>query len=386
MEYSNSQSLVLDNSRKDLKPPLFYDPILLVVTLALVFFSIVMIYSITGVTALDKYGDDLYFVKRQILGAMLGFGLMWFFSRVSVERLKQVTPYLYFVAVGLLLLTYIPGLASEAGGAQRWINLGILKLQPVELVKICVVIFMAGFFARRENDMQSFITAIIVPMVYFAPIALILLLQPDFGSTAILTFAIVAMSFVSGIWMRHVAILIGLIVSAFSVLVVVSPYRMSRILTFLSPMQDLQGKGYQLMQSLITVSGGNWFGLGLGESMQKLYFLPAAHTDFLFAVIAEEWGFVGAVFALLLFLIILYRGVKIALRLTGDAFSFSLAVGLLVLIVGSALVNMGVVTGMLPTKGLVLPLLGYGGSSLMASLASIGILLGLAKRGRSIIK
>ena len=386
MEYSNSQSLVLDNSRKDLKPPLFYDPILLVVTLALVFFSIVMIYSITGVTALDKYGDDLYFVKRQILGAVLGFGLMWFFSRVSVERLKQVTPYLYFVAVGLLLLTYIPGLASEAGGAQRWINLGILKLQPVELVKICVVIFMAGFFARRENDMQSFITAIIVPMVYFAPIALILLLQPDFGSTAILTFAIVAMSFVSGIWMRHVAILIGLIVSAFSVLVVVSPYRMSRVLTFLSPMQDLQGKGYQLMQSLITVSGGNWFGLGLGESMQKLYFLPAAHTDFLFAVIAEEWGFVGAVFALLLFLIILYRGVKIALRLTGDAFSFSLAVGLLVLIVGSALVNMGVVTGMLPTKGLVLPLLGYGGSSLMASLASIGILLGLAKRGRSIIK
>ena len=219
-------------------------------------------------------------------------------------------------------------------------------------------------------------------MVYFAPIALLLLLQPDFGSTAILTMVILAMALAAGVKLRHILVLGGTCLAMLGALIVISPYRMTRVLTFLSPMQDVQGKGYQLTQSLITVAGGNWTGTGLGGSVQKLFFLPAAHTDFIYAVIAEEWGFLGAVTVLAAFLIFLARGLKVASRLTDDTFSFSLTVGLTLLIVAPALINMGVVTGLLPTKGLVLPLLGYGGSSIMTSLAIVGILLALARESR----
>lgn len=380
--YSNNPTLIFSKNRKDLKPPLLLDPILLAVTIALVLFSIVMIYSTTGVTSQEKFGDSLYYVKKQGVAALLGFVLMYIFAKQLLDFYRRISVFMYPLCLGLLLLTYIPGLGSASGGAQRWLNLGGLNLQPAEFVKVCFVIFIAGFFARQERNLESFTTALVIPMVYFAPIALLLLLQPDFGSTAILTMVILAMALAAGVKLRHILVLGGTCLAMLGALIVISPYRMTRVLTFLSPMQDVQGKGYQLTQSLITVAGGNWTGTGLGGSVQKLFFLPAAHTDFIYAVIAEEWGFLGAVTVLAAFLIFLARGLKVASRLTDDTFSFSLTVGLTLLIVAPALINMGVVTGLLPTKGLVLPLLGYGGSSIMTSLAIVGILLALARESR----
>ena len=219
----------------------------------------------------------------------------------------------------------------------------------------------------------------VVPFVYLAPVAAFLLLQPDFGSSAILAMVVLAMSTAAGVRILHLAMSFLGCAGLMTALVIASPYRMGRVLSFLSPMRDMQGKGYQLIQSLIAVGTGHLSGVGLGGSQQKLFFLPAAHTDFIFAVVAEELGFIGAVVVLLCFLVFLGRGLAIASRLADDTFSYVLAVGLTLLIVGPALLNMGVVTGLLPTKGLVLPLVGYGGSSLIASLVTVGMLLALAR-------
>lgn len=382
--FNNDQlSLATQDSRSDLKPPMFFDPILLFVTAVFVCFSIVMIYSTTAVPAEEKMGDTWYYVKRQVLGGVLGFVLMWFFAKQPLQRFRRVAHWLYPLAIFLLLLLYIPGIGSKSGGAQRWIDFKILKLQPAELVKIFFVIFIADFFARRESEIKNFVTGLLIPFIYFAPIAALLLMQPDFGSTAIIAVVVLAMAVATGVRLRY--IVYGIIVLSLGAagLVVISPYRMQRILTFLSPMEDVQGSGYQLTQSLIGVAAGYLTGTGLGNGMQKLFFLPAAHTDFLFAVIAEELGFLGAVATLIGFLIFMIRGFVIASRVAENTFAFNLAIGATLLIVAPALTNMGVVMGLLPTKGLVLPLLGYGGSSLMVSLATVGILLALARAGKT---
>jgi len=364
---------------KDLKPPLFVDNLLVGVVFILVGFSLVMIYSTTGILSQEKFGDEFFYVKRQLIAAILGFILMFACSKLDVEKLKQHSALFLPLTLFLLVLTLIPGLGDRAGGAQRWVALGPIRFQPGEFAKLSFIVFMAGYLARHEKDLGSFLGGILKPMLLVALIGALYLKQPDFGSTAVIVAVTLCMGAVTGVNMIY--LLFGALSGALALgsLVLISPYRLKRIVSFLSPFSDVSGKGYQLIQSLIAIGTGQALGVGLGESKQKLFYLPAAHTDFIFSMVAEELGFVGGAVLILLFLVFLWRGVRLASRMSEDPFSFSLAVGLTMLIVIPALLNVGVVSGLLPTKGMVLPLVGYGGSSLMASLAGIGILLALAK-------
>lgn len=364
---------------RELRPPLVGDRILVGATIALVVFGLVMIYSATGVLAEKSKGDPFFYLKRQGLAAVIGVPLMFGLSFLNMSRVKELAVYLYPLCVFLLLLTVLPGVGLRAGGAQRWINLGFTGAQPGELVKLFFVIFIARFFSRHEHELHRFVVGVVRPGMLVGVLAGIFLWQPDFGSTAVLCAVMLAMSIAAGVPWRHLGAVFAGGVAAAAVLVISSPYRLSRVIHFLNPGADPRGKGYQLDQSLIALGSGDLLGVGLGASKQKLFFLPAAHTDFIFALIGEELGFVGCVGVLCVFLLVLWRGLLLARRLSGDMFAFTLAVGLTVMVTLPALLNMGVVSGMLPTKGLVLPLIGYGGSSLVSSLASIGLLLGLAR-------
>jgi cell division protein FtsW len=243
---------------------------------------------------------------------------------------------------------------------------------------------MAGFFARHEDRIGSFFNGIIKPFGLVGMAAALLLMQPDFGSSAVIIVVVLSMALASGVRLLHMALCTVAVVVVLGVLVAISPYRMMRIVSFLSPFADASGKGYQLIQSLIAVGTGQVWGVGLGGSQQKLFFLPAAHTDFIFAVISEELGFVGGVVVLLAFLVVMWRGLLLAKSVRNDTFLFALAVGLTMMIVAPALLNVGVVIGLLPTKGMVLPLVGYGGSSLMACMAVVGLLIGIKRESDAV--
>jgi cell division protein FtsW len=373
-----AQSLYTPRLR-ELKAPSPVDYVLLGTVLLLVGFGLVMVYSTTGITSQEKLGDSFFFAKRQLLSAFLGVLLMVGCFRIPTSFWRRVSPYLFFASLAVLLLPLIPGIADRAGGASRWVKLGPIRFQPAEFVKVFMVVFMAGFFARHEDRIKKFVTGVITPFALVGCVAGLLLLQPDFGSSAVIVTVTLAMALAGGVRLQHFAICSIVVAVVMGTLVFISPYRMMRVVSFLSPFSDASGKGYQLIQSLIAVGTGEVMGVGLGASQQKLFFLPAAHTDFIFAVISEEFGFVGGVCVIAAFLLLLWRGLLLANSLAHDTFLFTMAVGLTMIIVAPALLNVGVVIGLLPTKGMVLPLVGYGGSSLMACMAVVGILLGLKR-------
>jgi len=352
-------------------------------TLGLAAFGLVFLYSTTGLQSQEKMGDALYFVKRQGFAVGLGALAMFLASRLSSRSLQRIAPVLLPAAIVLLILPLVPGLGDSAGGAQRWINLGGVRFQPGEFSKLLCVVFMASFLARHESRLSEFISGLVKPALLILPVAVLYLLQPDFGSTVVVVACTLCMAAATGMRIRYLVIGCALIALGFALLIVVSPYRMHRIMSFLSPWEDASGKGYQLIQSLIALGTGQFTGVGLGASQQKLFFLPAAHTDFIFAVIAEELGFLGCVGVVAAYVVLLWRGLRIAKRVADNTFAFALAVGLTALIVVPALLNMGVVTGLLPTKGMVLPLLGYGGSSIITSMIAVGLLLGIARQPAS---
>lgn len=356
-----------------------FDIGIVAITFLLVGISLIMIYSTTGVVAEEKFGDPFFYVKRQGLAALVGILAMGILSRLPLALLAKWSWVCFPISILLLSSTLVPGLRDEAGGAHRWINLGALRFQPGELVKLLMVIFLAGYFTRHANKINLFSNGILKPLVFVGVMSGLYLLQPDFGSAAVLTLTVVAIATACGVPLRFIVIC-GLVVAALgSIAVLISPYRMMRVVSFLSPFEDKSGSGYQLIQSLIAIGSGHISGVGLGESQQKLFFLPAAHTDFLFAVIGEELGFLGCFFIILLFLVFLWRGFRIATHVEHHTFAFALAVGLTLLIVIPAMLNMGVVSGVLPTKGLVLPLVGYGGTNLVMSLAAVGLLLSISR-------
>jgi cell division protein FtsW len=381
MEYAHSAAA---HRLRGLKAPSPIDYVLLSTVLLLVGFGLVMVYSTTGIVSQEKMGEALFYAKRQTISAILGICLMFICMRVPFSLLRQVSPYLFGISLFLLALPLIPGIADRAGGASRWVKFGPIRFQPAEFVKVCMVLFMAGFFARHEDRIGSFFHGIIKPFGLVGLAAALLLMQPDFGSSAVIIVVVLSMALASGVRLLHMALCTVAVVVVLGVLVAISPYRMMRIVSFLSPFADASGKGYQLIQSLIAVGTGQVWGVGLGGSQQKLFFLPAAHTDFIFAVISEELGFVGGLVVLLAFLVVMWRGLLLAKSVRNDTFLFALAVGLTMMIVAPALLNVGVVIGLLPTKGMVLPLVGYGGSSLMACMAVVGLLIGIKRESDAV--
>jgi cell division protein FtsW len=353
------------------------DRILFGAVVVLVLLGALMVFSASAVMASEKFGTSYYFLIRQLLWAGVGLAAMVLLMNLDYRRLRH--PLLIFPALGLqLILLVVVLFADRSHNTHRWLHLGPAGFQPSELSKIVLVIFLAYFLELRKgavNDGKH--TLAPIALVVGASVALVLK-EPDFGTSLAIALVVAAMLFAAGLRLAYFGYAALAVVPALYLLVYHVGYRYKRILAFLNPYDDPLGKGFQIIQSFIAVGTGGITGMGLMEGKQKLFYLPEPHTDFIFAVVGEEFGFVGALVLLGLFGVILWRGLRAAVGCTNE-FGRLLAVGLTVMIVGQALVNISVVLGLLPTKGIPLPLVSYGGSSLLMTLLAVGILLNVSQ-------
>lgn len=355
------------------------DPWLWMPAAALIVLGLLMVLNTTYFLGLERHGGPFYFFERQLLNLAIGAAVMTALGELSLRGLKRLALPLMVVAVALLLAVWLPGLGVVRGGARRWLHLGAFLIEPSELLKLATVFFLAHYLAPRQAHLASSPRALIAPFAIVGLLALILLKQPDFGGAVMLVLLLFTMLFVAEAQPRHLAIAGAGALGALALQAAHKAYRMRRLTAFVDPWRTARGAGFQLTQSLIAFGAGGGWGVGLGASRQKMFYLPQAHTDFVFAVVGEEFGCAGVFVVLALFLIIMVRGLRLA-RLESDPFGSLLAVGLTSLISLQAFVNMAVVTGLVPTKGLPLPFLSYGGTSMVVSMAALGVLLALGRR------
>ncbi|MGD0275364.1 MAG: putative lipid II flippase FtsW [Syntrophales bacterium] len=356
------------------------DFILLGTTLILVIIGTTMIYSSSSIMAMERFKDDLYFVKRQLLYLILGLVFMWFLARFPYWRLRKLA-YPAMVLTGILLaLVLIPHVGVRVGGATRWLRFGILSFQVTELAKVTVVIFLAHFLTRKASALKTFSRGVLIPLLIVLFLIGLIYLEPDFGTCVILMFILMMMLYLSGSRFRYLIALVAGCLPAGIWLILREPYRVRRFLAFLDPWNDPQRTGYHIIQSLLSFGSGGIMGVGVGDGMQKLFYLPEPHTDFILAVIAEETGFIGVLVILCLLGLIVFRGFLIAFR-APDLFSTLLAAGLTMIIALEAFINTAGVMGLIPLKGLALPFVSYGGTALVMSLIAVGILLNISAQG-----
>jgi len=358
--------------------------VILIISLVLIFLGIVMVYSSSCVYAQYKINrEPYYFLLRQTIWVILSLGVMVFLTQIDYQRLGEASKWMLLICGILLVLVLIPGIGIMVKGARRWLGYGPIRFQPSELAKIVLIIFMAKFLSQKYDSMKDF-RRVVLPSVGILALFMILIVkEPDFGNAMIIGLIMGIMWFVAG--MRIRLILASLIVSIPIViyLIISEQYRLDRIFAFLDPWKYKSGKGWQLIQSLISLGSGGIGGRGLGHSVQKYLYLPDSHSDFIFAILGEELGFVGTTVVVLLFLTLIWCGIKVSLRIK-DLFGSYLAIGISSLIGIQALINMCVVTGLVPTKGLPLPFISYGGSSLLANCIGIGILINIASYDTSV--
>jgi cell division protein FtsW len=354
-----------------------YDPVLLGAVLLLVSFGVVMVYSSSAVYAGARLGDGLWFFKRQAVGACAGLLALLCAMKVGYRRLEALAVPLVFISLFLLVVLHLPGLGHSAGGARRWLKLGALTFQPSEIAKLSLVLWLARSLARKQDRIRIFAVGFLPHLVMLGLFAALLLLEPDFGTAVVLAAVTFSLLFVAGARLTWLLALAGAGAPVAGFLIWHSRYRLQRILTFLDPWKDPQGHGYQTVESLLGFGAGGSFGVGLGESHQKLFFLPAAHTDFILSIVGEELGFAGVMAVLVLFCVIVWRGLKAA-HAAQDAFGCYLALGLTFLLSLEAAVNAGMALALLPTKGMALPFISYGMTSVIVSCLAAGILLSIS--------
>ncbi|MBP1933957.1 stage V sporulation protein E [Ammoniphilus resinae] len=351
------------------------DQVILLTTFLLLSIGIVMVYSSSAVIA-TGLGDSFYFTKRQLLFAGVGLFLMFLTMNIHYSFWQRWAWVGLWSCSGLLLLVLLLG--KEVNGAKSWFGFAGFGIQPAEFVKMALILFLANWFAKHQQEVTSFRKGLLPPLSITFLMLGFILLQPDLGTAAIVMGTVLLLLFVAGCRLIHVGGLIAGCLLGVVVLTVIAPYRVARITSFLDPWKDPWGSGYQLIQSLYAIGPGKWFGLGLGMSRQKFYYLPEPHNDFIFSILSEELGFVGASMVIVLFFLLLWRGIRIAI-LAPDSFASFLAVGIIGLIAIQVCINVSVVTGLFPVTGITLPFLSYGGSSLVLLLASIGILLNISR-------
>jgi cell division protein FtsW len=353
---------------------------LILAILALLLTGVVMVYSASAVMAGQVYGEATWFVKKQILWAGVGLIVMTVVSRIPYRFWQGITFPLMVLAVVGLVAVLTPALGQEINGSRRWLRIAGFSLQPSEVARLAMVIYLASYLARRRDVLHDFSRGFLPPVLTVGFLMSLIVTEPDFGTAAVMGLIAGAMMFLGGIRLRHLwgVALLGL--PAVYAMVMRVDYRRERMLSFLNPWEDPTDKGFQIIQSFLALGEGGTVGAGLGEGWQKLFYLPYPHTDFIFAVIGEELGLIGTISVLVLFALVAWCGIRIAVA-APDAFGRYLAFGVTLMIVLQAQINMAVVTGLLPTKGLTLPLLSYGGTSLVANLAAAGILLNVARAG-----
>ncbi len=352
------------------------DNTLMLTVLTLLAVGLVMMASASISIADERMGSPFHYLQRQSILIFIGLVVAAVFFMVSLEHWERFSPLLLVIGFILLILVLIPGIGHEVNGSRRWLSLGFTNFQASELVKLLVIIFLAGYLVRRIDEVRRTMAGFVKPLVILALLGALLMAEPDFGSTVVILGTALGMLFLAGVPLSRLIILFSIVAGLLAVLVVVEPYRMARMTSFMDPWADPFGNGFQLTQALIAFGRGEWFGVGLGESIQKLFYLPEAHTDFIFSVLSEELGFVGGALVILLFGLLVWRAFRIGnlALLNGQPFGGYLAFGIGLWVGMQAFINIGVNMGVLPTKGLTLPLMSYGGSSIVVMCMAMALL------------
>jgi len=359
------------------------DYLLLIAILVLVAVGIVMVYSASFAVAEAKFNETDYFLKKHVVRVCIGLAVMCVLSKIDYHRIRKLSKIGLFFAVGFLVYLFVEQFI-KSNGTTRWLDFGSFSFQPSELAKFALVFYMADTLDRKQDKLGSFADGYLPPLMIAAGVATLILVEPDFSGAVIIAIIVLMMFFLGNVRLHH---LLGTGIAAlpfFAAAVYNSPYRHKRLLGFLNPASDPLGGNYQINQSLISLGSGGFLGVGIGHSKEKLLYLPEPHTDFIFSILGEEMGFIGAMFVLVLFFVILWRGMTIAYR-APDLYGSLLAAGITLCIVIVAFINIGVVCGILPTTGLPIPFISYGGSSLLFSLGACGVLLNIAKHQKVIL-
>ncbi|MCG0274724.1 MAG: stage V sporulation protein E [Thermosediminibacteraceae bacterium] len=357
------------------KPP---DFTIMLTVLVLLCFGIIMVFSSSSVWAYYVHKDSLYFLKRQLIAAFLGLIAMVYFMNYDYWQIKKYEKAILIVMYVLLILVLIPGIGMKINEARRWIGIGSFSIQPSEIAKLGMVIYLSCALERKKEDIKSFIKGVLPLLLITGLTCGLVVIEPHLSAAVLIAMISMVMIFVAGASISHMLFLgaVGLILVM--ALIIIEPYRMVRLLSFLNPWEDIRGKGYNIIQSLYALGAGGLIGMGLGQSRQKFFYLPEPQTDFIFAIIGEELGFLGAVFVIILFTVFIWRGYKAAL-LAPDLFGKFMATGITSLIAFQFLIHVAVVTASMPATGMPLPFISYGGSSLSITLAEVGILLNITR-------
>lgn len=366
--------------RAQAKTPAPLDAPLVATVLALIAFGVVMVFSASAVYAEEELGDGMRFLVRQTAFAFVAVPVMLTVARIDYRRFRPLTYPILLSTVVLLILTLVIG--RTAGGATRWIRVGPVDIQAAELAKLAIVFFLAHSLSKKADRITQFSIGVLPHLVVMGVLALLCLLQPDLGSALMLGMITFVLLFAAGAKLGPILGALGGLAAAGALAILTSPWRMARVEAFLDPFAHREGAGYQIVESIVAFGSGGMYGVGIGDSRQKLFYLPEAHTDFIGAIVAEELGFIGVMVLLGAFLVICWRGILTAWRAADDYGSW-LAIGATALIVLSAFFNLAVVMGLLPTKGLTLPFVSYGGSSLVVNAAAVGVILSVARWSRA---
>jgi cell division protein FtsW len=360
-----------------LKTELKLDPVMLGLVLVLLLGGFVILASASITISDNATGNPFFYLERQLVAAAIGLAAGLFCLFVPMHVWQTLGPLLLLVGLALLVVVLVPGVGYEVNGATRWVRFGVMNLQVSEPARLCLLIYLAGYVVRQQKALREQFVGFLRPMLVLSLGCALLLAEPDFGAAIVLLATALVVLFVAGARIRDFILFFSATVIAVVVLTLTSPYRLNRLTGFLDPWADPYNSGFQLTQSLIAIGRGEWFGVGLGGGVQKLFYLPEAHTDFVFAVFAEEFGLLGSVVLIALFLALLWRVFKLAMRAADSErfFEAFLAIGLGTWLGLQAFINVGVNMGLLPTKGLTLPLISYGRSSLIVAMIAIGLLL-----------
>jgi cell division protein FtsW len=359
--------------------PVHYDQTLQVAACSLLALGMAMIFISSTLTAQSQYNDAYYFIKRQGVYALLGLGALFLGRSINYHNYKRWVYHILLLSLITLVLVFVPGIGGKVRGAARWLRLGPLTLQPSEFAKLAVVLFLAYSLARKQEKMKYFAIGFLPHMLVAGLFIALILKEPDFGTSVTLGAIVFTMLFVGGTRVTHILLTLCACIPLGVLMVLRDPKKFARVLSFMDPWKHGQDVGYQLKQALLAIGSGGLWGLGPGQSRAKLFYLPDCHTDFILAIFSEELGFLGVLLVLALFTIVICRGFRLSLK-APDSFGSYLALGLTLMIGLPALINMGVVSGILPTKGLSLPFLSYGGSGLLVNLLAVGILLNISSQ------